>query len=728
MTKLLTFVEIDTNFCSLTYGSSPCTAAIPTTGADRCYNTRSIHADCQDPANFAASTKTLRYTMDSGHMPTDIAARPTLVSCDISPGVIKPGESIGERTTATLVFKNHRTGDADTDNYFDQRSYVPWEQGTYWGKFIARNSYIEGQPIRIYKGHVGQELADMETYNLFIDAIDGPDTNGKVTVRCVDVFRFLDDKEAQAPLASPGRLSAALTVGATSATLTPSGIGNSDYPASGKVKIGKEICSFTRSGDLLTLTRAQHGTTAEAHDADITVQLCLEYASQTASDIIDDLIDNYTEIDSSWVPKGDWDAEIANFNSGTLYSELITKPTALKDLINQLVQQVGLVLYPDPTKGKIILQVLRPITTSARAIDDDQILEGGVKAKVLEIKRIDQVWSLYNKADKVADYKESKAYISQLATIDSDSIYLNRAIKKVNANWIPPGGLSVAQTLNNRLLSRFLHPPRRFTFVLDHLNGVDLGEPFNLITSAHEAPDGSLLTVPCRVVSVKRLDGAIQVTAEETRFDEILIDDSHKIVVFDYNARNVNLRDAFDSIYSSTTGTTSVHFEVSSGVVIGSNDTTLPGLDVGSWPGGITLTLANNGFIVGRGGNGENLQPSPDIPAQDGGDAFYTRQAISVDNTNGVIGGGGGGGGHGSPPYSGGGAGGGAGDAPGLAADGNDGTLESGGAGWFSGNGDGGDLGQPGQYGGAGAGGNAVDGDSYVTWTAAGDIRGAQVN
>ncbi len=42
-------VELELDQCRLTYGTSPCAAAIGTTGDDRCYNTR---ATCQDPNNY----------------------------------------------------------------------------------------------------------------------------------------------------------------------------------------------------------------------------------------------------------------------------------------------------------------------------------------------------------------------------------------------------------------------------------------------------------------------------------------------------------------------------------------------------------------------------------------------------------------------------------------------------------------------------------------------------
>jgi hypothetical protein len=65
-TERQTFVEIDLPVCGLTYGQSPCTAAIGSTAGSfgvnansdrKCYNTR---ATCQDLANYDEEDRILR--------------------------------------------------------------------------------------------------------------------------------------------------------------------------------------------------------------------------------------------------------------------------------------------------------------------------------------------------------------------------------------------------------------------------------------------------------------------------------------------------------------------------------------------------------------------------------------------------------------------------------------------------------------------------------------------
>ena len=81
---------------------------------------------------------------------------------------------------------------------------------------------------------------------------------------------------------------------------------------------------------------------------------------------------------------------------------------------------------------------------------------------------------------------------------------------------------------------------------------------------------------------------------------------------------------------------------ISSGVIISSNTTASPAMTVsGSFPNGVKVT--NNGFILGMGGAGGNM----DNPGNAGGTAISVSSALTIQN-NGTIAGGGGGGGAGS--------------------------------------------------------------------------------
>jgi len=147
-----------------------------------------------------------------------------------------------------------------------------------------------------------------------------------------------------------------------------------------------------------------------------------------------------------------------------------------------------------------------------------------------------------------------------------------------------------------------------------------------------------------------------------------------------------------------------------------------------------TVTIVNNGVILGMGGaggaGGPGVGPSgTGSPGGPGGSAIYVNRPTTITNNGVVAGGGGGGGGGGRPTakVSGGTGGGGA----GLNGGAPNGTPTGGGAG--SGNGGpGGGRGASGSNGGAAAGpggsggaaGNYIVGNPFVTWPVTGTRQG----
>jgi len=152
---------------------------------------------------------------------------------------------------------------------------------------------------------------------------------------------------------------------------------------------------------------------------------------------------------------------------------------------------------------------------------------------------------------------------------------------------------------------------------------------------------------------------------------------------------------------------------IGSGVYIYSDDMNCPALTTGNWPRG--LRLINNGFIMGRGGDGGSLaagkyhQQSWSIGAPpgknlwdgwDGSDAIFinTTDKITINNQGAIAGGGGGGAGSGTGNFGGGGGGAGGGKG-GIGNTTNFNALPGEPNAWESG-GEGGAPGQPGGNGG----------------------------
>lgn len=136
------------------------------------------------------------------------------------------------------------------------------------------------------------------------------------------------------------------------------------------------------------------------------------------------------------------------------------------------------------------------------------------------------------------------------------------------------------------------------------------------------------------------------------------VSDNPSVLTLSVNESNVN---AFRRL-GSPSGVVDVAVVVGRGVLIKSDSTAMPALDLSGFASGSTVTLYNNGFIVGKGGRGGNSPISVDIGSADpwcfgigrqgmaGGDAIKgpgSGCALFIVNANGRIWGGGGGGGSG---------------------------------------------------------------------------------
>jgi hypothetical protein len=150
------------------------------------------------------------------------------------------------------------------------------------------------------------------------------------------------------------------------------------------------------------------------------------------------------------------------------------------------------------------------------------------------------------------------------------------------------------------------------------------------------------------------------------------------------NLQNKTNRVAISSTFASNTANATLNLSSISGYVSGKSDITVTinsgvylyststggyGLNISGATTGDTLTIVNNGFILGQGGGGGNAG----VGGASGGPALnlnFGMSTCTINNTNGsayIAGGGGGGGGGNSPnvPGSAGGGGGGAGGAAG---------------------------------------------------------------
>jgi len=649
-----------------------------------------------------ADPVTWRFAQATAALPRSIEAIPSLVGVEFSPAIVSLGENLGQRATLTVRLTDHR----------HRFGAEPFDAGTFWGKWRARyGTRLRGRPLRWITGAVGQALEDMTTWHFVIESTDGPTPDGVYTIVASDILKLADGDRALYPRPCDGFLIANISNSATTATLAPSGIGNIQYATSGFVAIGgKEVCQFTRVGDALTLTRAatipgtSYETEVVAHQAGSRVQMCERILGEDAADILYDILTVGAGVPSSYIDLPTWQGETAAF-LGTVYTTLLCEPTAASQLLSEIIAQAALSMWWDAEAQRIRLRALRNVATVSPAITEREILVGSLRVQEQPNARISEVMTYYGLRNPLKGITDPENYRSALLGVDleSEDAYGSLANKTVFSRWIPFGGGTVANRLNNLLIGRFRDPPRRIGFDLARTGPrtPGAGAAYDVGWRANQDITGAEVTTPVQVTRLGRNEEKFTLEAEElivTEIDEEFL--TERVIVIDTNIANVNLRTLHDAIYPPITdpyGLT-VRCIINAGVNVTSTTTALPALRTGSWIAGLALVVENNGIIQGAGGaagagasaqgGSASQSPLPGGAGNPGGPAFLAEAPVSLINKGPIRGGGGGGGGGGnvfrnlngliSGSVPGGGGGGGAGQ---LAGTGGAGGSPSGGPG-----------------------------------------------
>ena len=473
----VTIVEIDTDFCLESYGVAPCTAAIGVTGANKCFNT---YRSCQSAANWNRGTKTLRFAMPIMDLPIEWDAIPSVSAVDITPTQLNIGGSsqtsgpLGQRGKCTVTFTDHPDGDIKTDPYLADRAYDPYTRSTFWAKWLTRNVYYTNRPMRIYQGYLGQDISEMKVSNFIIDRVTGPDSSGRVKITGMDILRLADNDKALAPELSPGELDADITDIQT--TLTITGALLTDYPASGKIRVGKELIDYTSralAGAVMTfsgLTRGVDGSEAKEHSTGDRVQRCLVYVEAMPHVVAKELLVDYAHVPEAFIPYADWEAEANVWLPQFAVSTIISEPTGVNKLLASLTGECMFYIWWDETSQTIPLRAIRPFTDTATKWNyEGHILEGSMKATEDPNQRASRVWVYYqpqNWAEKLDDEDNfRKVRLSLDLQSESREEYDEKKVKSIYCRWIRTD----AQALNvgARYISRYRDNQKYLTLRVD---------------------------------------------------------------------------------------------------------------------------------------------------------------------------------------------------------------------------------------------------------------------
>ncbi|MGL5735301.1 MAG: hypothetical protein ACRCYS_10590, partial [Beijerinckiaceae bacterium] len=356
------------------------------------------------------------------------------------------------------------------DPYFDQRRtgaatfsglpYVP--EGMFFERLRARDPFFAGYAMRIKHGRMvnGALVTDRTTHYIMTEF---DPAGGKVEWQGVDVLDLAANDRALVPRPSQGRVSAAVIVGQTSITLVPAGIGV-EYGASGWVTIGKEIMSFTRVGDVLTVVRGRFRTLDQAHQADASVQEAYRFVGKAHNAVID-MLTNFASVPATWIPTAEWQAEADVWFSVDL-DTIITKPIPVGNAIAELAI-LGFSLFTDLEAQKIRFRPNRPLLpaekSTAPSITDNDIV-GKLEYDGRDSERLTRVEFRSVQIDPTSELSDDN-FEQRYVTISGDSedprAYGDVRYRLEKTRWLNQGADALVRILANRYIRRFTTPPER---------------------------------------------------------------------------------------------------------------------------------------------------------------------------------------------------------------------------------------------------------------------------
>lgn len=335
-----------------------------------CYRTPAT----TDQGTFTVTTKTRKYQTSSVRPIPELRAIPCVESVKLGTDEVKIGRGLGYFGSAAITFRDFVDDDSRAEDPFStdaSRTGLDLTAGTYLGKLLERNPWWTNRAVRIHEGWATSGKwwpTQVITHNFFVRDVQGPN-DGKVTITVVGPLQLVNLTDAEAPAPSEGVLEADILAAATSARIYDPVLA-AEYPASGYVRIGDEVMSYARSGQDLTLTRGEFGTIAEGHNADDSIQVCLRYESQPLTTIVSDLLTTYGGVDPALIDTATWASEQSTWLSLYLLSGTVSQPTKVLDLVQELLEASGSILWWDDQEGLIRFKAVRPALVSAATWTD----------------------------------------------------------------------------------------------------------------------------------------------------------------------------------------------------------------------------------------------------------------------------------------------------------------------------------------------------------------------
>lgn len=508
MSERIQVIQLDVYKCANTFGVSPCTASTPFPN-NKCYNT---YKTCQDKSNYVQTTDSMYFVTEGESAPltTDLTF-PTLKgfnrkAAQINPCAIDPDVNpLGKRESITIELKDHPHHDRGIDPYYGGRTY--FNQGTFWGKWLARNDNFDGTQLIIYEGTNGQALSAMTPFYYVVDRIDSKSSGESVQIVAKDILKFADPERAVFPNNQVAEVAVVMTDVQTTITVNDS----ESWPDTGTMLVGTEQMTFTRwyndydfiTAIIYTIVRGANSTTPATHAMGDTITLVSGFTATRIDNIIKSLLLNDAGVPSEWIDETAWDTEAAATIPNHIVDLTFYKNESLNKVIGELLRDAASFLVVDHEAKKIHFRHSSSEQNTQTITDTDNIILNSFKVNRRQQLRLTQLWMWYEIIDATGSLTDEDNFTELLVTVADDIGQATQNRNKVIYSRIFTTALATeAAETATQIMSLYGRDPVEISFDVDAKdNSIKNGDSVNISHRDYVGVDGRAATTMVRIIS-----------------------------------------------------------------------------------------------------------------------------------------------------------------------------------------------------------------------------------
>lgn len=432
-----------------------------------CYRTPAT----TDQGDLVVTTRTHRFVTQTTRPIPELSAVPCLKSAKISPEEVQIGRGLSYFGQVSIDLEDFTDDDRRDDPFYSDASRTPESRvaGTFLGKLMARNPYWTARRIRLIEGWATGGVwhpSDTITHHFFVRDVQGP-SDGTLKITAAGPLQLLNLGEREAPSASRGYLFADIVAAATTATIEPADRA-SEYDTSGYLSIGDEVVAYVRTGAVLTLTRAQFGTVADDHSAGDTIQQCRAWSNAPVTTILQDVLVDYGGVDPSDLALGEWATEQATWLNLYDLSGILTKPTKVIDVLQELLETIAGIIWWDDQLGMVRVRAVRPAVSAIGTWTDPFHLTKPVTVKRDLSQRVSRTDALISLRAATRDPKDAASYrirVVGAAMGEGATEHGSEQLKVIATRWLAANQLTLAERACQQ--STLINRDGRLTFQVD---------------------------------------------------------------------------------------------------------------------------------------------------------------------------------------------------------------------------------------------------------------------